>query len=64
MPLERKDVEAYVDATLKMIELEIDPNWREAVITNLMVNGKAAADVAAFKLPDDIMPAPGFDPDG
>ncbi len=59
-----QDMSAYVDAALDVIGLEIAPEWRDAVVKNLTVTAKVAADVAAFDLPDGQLPAPVFDPEG
>lgn len=62
MAQDPKQLSAYVDAALDVIGLNVTPEWRAAVVANLTVTAKAAADIAAFDLPDDQLPAPIFEP--
>lgn len=52
------DLDAYIDAAAKALELPLDPAWKPEVRANLAVTLRLAAFVAAFDLPDDAEPAP------
>ncbi len=54
------DLDAYIDASAKLLGLTIDPVWKDAVRANLAVTVRMGAIVAAFPLPDEAEPAPVF----
>ena len=54
------DLDAYIDASAKLLGLTIDPAWKDAVRANLAVTVRMGAIVAAFPLPDEAEPAPVF----
>jgi hypothetical protein len=49
-----------IDAAARALDLPIEPEWTNAVKTNLQVTLGHAANVAEFKLPDEAEPAPVF----
>jgi hypothetical protein len=53
---------AAIDAMLPLIGLLIEPAWREPVIGNLKAVSAAARLVLEFPLPDELEPAPRFEP--
>jgi hypothetical protein len=56
------DAAAYVDATAALIGLPIDPAHRPGVILNMERIAEMAAMVMEFPLPDEVEPAPVFQP--
>lgn len=56
------DAEAYLDAALAAMGLEIDPAWRQAVLANLARNAEIAKLFLDFPLDDGEEPAPVFVP--
>lgn len=56
------DAEAHVDHMAKVLDLDIDPAWRPAVVATLAATAKIAALVLEFPLDDHIEPAPVFEP--
>ena len=59
---DREQWDAYLEAAAKLLGLTVRPEWREAVISHLIVNAGAAGAVADFKAPESCLPAPEFDP--
>ena len=51
------DLETYIDAARKLLELPLEPDWLEAIRTNLDVTLKHGRYVEAFPLPDESEPA-------
>jgi hypothetical protein len=62
MPERVVDPETYVDAAAALIGLPIDPAHRPGVVLNLERIAQMAALVMEFPLPEDIEPAPVFEP--
>ncbi len=56
------DAEAYLDTSAAAMSLHIDPEWRPAVLDNLMRSRQIAQAVLTFPLPDTIEPASVFKP--
>lgn len=56
------DAEAHADHMAKVLDLEIDAEWRPTVVTTLAATAKIAALVLEFPLDDHIEPAPVFEP--
>ena len=56
------DIEAYVDATARLIGLTLNPAHRPGVVVNLGRIAAMAALVMEFPLPGDTEPAPVFTP--
>jgi len=56
------DAQAYVDAAARLIGLPLDPAHRPGVIANLERIAQMAALVMEFRLPDEIEPAPVYEP--
>jgi hypothetical protein len=56
------DAEVHVDHMAKILDLEIDPEWRPTVVTTLSATARIAALVTEFPLDDHIEPAPVFEP--
>ncbi len=54
------ETDAFMDASAAALGLAIQPEWREAVRTNLAVTFRMAALVLDFELPDEAEPAPVF----
>ncbi len=54
------DIDAFMDASARMLGLPIDPAWKAAIRENLTVIVKHADKVANFPLPDEAEPAPLF----
>jgi 1-carboxybiuret hydrolase subunit AtzG-like protein len=50
----------FIDAAARMLDLPLEPEWRESVKANLQVTLRQAGLVAEFALPDDGEPAPVF----
>lgn len=56
------DAEAFLDATAAAMNLQIAPEWRPAVLDNLLRSRQIAQAVLSFPLPDEIEPASVFKP--
>ena len=56
------DAEAFLDAAAAAMNLSIDPEWRPAVLDNLLRSRQIAQAVLSFPLPDEIEPASSFKP--
>lgn len=56
------NISEYVDQTAKLIDLPIDPEYREGVISNLEQIAAIAKLITEFPLTDEIEIAPVFDP--
>lgn len=56
------DAEAFMDAAAAAMGLEIAPEWRPAVLDNLIRSRQIAKAVLDFPLPDEIEPASVFKP--
>lgn len=54
------DLDEFVNAAAKALQLPLDPAWQAAVRFNLDVSLKFARLVNEFPLPDDTEPAPVF----
>jgi Protein of unknown function (DUF4089) len=54
------DLDAYIDASAKILGLAIAPEWWAAVRANLAVTIRMGALVEDFALPDEAEPAPVF----
>jgi hypothetical protein len=52
----------FVGAAAEALALPIRPEWLAAITANLEVNLRMAALVAEFPLPDELAPAPVFEP--
>ena len=50
----------FINTAACMLDLPLEPEWREAVKANLQVTLRQAGLVAEFALPDDAEPAPAF----
>jgi hypothetical protein len=57
-PLDQLD--EFIGAAARVLEISLDLEWTPAVKSNLEVTLKHAAVVAEFDLPDDVEPAPIF----
>jgi len=53
-------LDELIDAAARVLELPIEPAWKAAVKTNLLVTLRHGAHVAEFALADDAEPAPVF----
>jgi hypothetical protein len=56
------DPEAMIAALLPATGIPLDPAWRAAVAANLRAAAAIAANLQGFPLPDDVEPAPVFEP--
>jgi hypothetical protein len=54
------DLDSYLDASARVLGLEVAPEWRAAVRANLAVTFRLAGVVTDFDLPDEAEPAPVF----
>ena len=57
-----KDREAALDATIALLGLTIEPDWREAILAHMKVTAEAAQFVLEFPLEDDVESAAVFQP--
>ena len=57
---EPADLDAFLDASARMLELPLDPAWKPAIRDNLKVIFAHAEKVMNFPLPDEAEPAPVF----
>lgn len=55
------DAQAVIDALGPMIGIEIAPEYREGIATNLKLTAEFAQIVLSFHLDDDNQPAPVFE---
>jgi hypothetical protein len=58
--LTNAELEAFKDASAVVLGLTIDPSWRAAVRSNLLVTFRLGQIVRDFELPDEAEPAPVF----
>jgi hypothetical protein len=58
--LSADNLDAFIAAAAKALDLPVDPAWHPAIRFNLDVTLRLAALVADFPLPDDAEPAPVF----
>jgi hypothetical protein len=56
------DAEAYLEATAAAMNLTIAPDWKSAVLDNLIRSRQIAQAVLNFPLPDTVEPASIFKP--
>ncbi|MCW0232272.1 MAG: DUF4089 domain-containing protein [Ferrovibrio sp.] len=56
------DAEAYLEAAAAAMGLDIAPEWKPAVLDNLVRSRQIAQAVLSFPLPDTIEPASVFKP--
>jgi len=54
------DMDAFIEALARAVELPLDPTWKPAVRENLKVIFAHASKVSEFPLPDEAEPAPVF----
>jgi hypothetical protein len=54
------ELEAFMDASAVVLGLTIEPAWRAAVRSNLLVTFRLGQLVQDFELPDEAEPAPVF----
>lgn len=57
---ERDEFDAWLDANTALLDLVVEPEWRESVRLHLRITRDLAQRVMEFPLPDDIDPAPVF----
>ena len=55
-----EEIDAFIDACASVLELPIDPAWKQTVGANLSVIFAHARRLAEFPLPDEAEPAPVF----
>lgn len=56
------DVQTYIDQTAALLGLYVPPEIRPSVVENFERIRAIAQPVLDFELPDDLTPAPQFDP--
>ncbi|WP_244459040.1 DUF4089 domain-containing protein [Roseomonas fluvialis] len=56
------DPEAIIAALLPATGIPVDPAWRVAIAANLRIAGTIAEALKSFPLPDEVEPAPIFEP--
>jgi hypothetical protein len=56
------DAEAYLEAAAAALGLQIEPEWKPAVLDNLQRSRQIAQAVLNFPLPDTVEPASVFRP--
>jgi len=56
------DAEHHVDHMWAVLDLKIEPEWRDSVIAYMANTAEAAATVMDFPLDDDVEIAPTFKP--
>jgi hypothetical protein len=59
-PAARDQLDDFIDAAARALDLPLEPAWRAAVKSNLDVTLRLATLFADFPLPDDSEPAPVF----
>jgi Protein of unknown function (DUF4089) len=52
----------FIDAAAQALALPVEPAWKPAVRANLDVTLRLARLVDAFELPDELEPAPVYEP--
>jgi len=55
------ELDAFIDACARALDLPLDPLWKPAIRSNLGVIFTHAGKVADFALPDEAEPAPVFE---
>ncbi|HEY1315397.1 MAG TPA: DUF4089 domain-containing protein [Steroidobacteraceae bacterium] len=60
MAIPPDQLDEFIAAAARALEIPLDPEWKPAVKSNLDVTLKHAAVVAEFEMPDDAEPAPIF----
>ena len=60
MAIPPDQLDEFIAAAARALEIPLDPEWKPAVKSNLDVTLKHAAVAAEFELPDDAEPAPIF----
>jgi Protein of unknown function (DUF4089) len=55
-------LDAYIEATARLLELPLSPAWKASVTANLETILRVSAVFADFPLPDEAEPAPVFVP--
>ncbi|MDP4027237.1 DUF4089 domain-containing protein [Methylobacterium sp. NEAU 140] len=55
-------LDAVVDAMLPLLGLAAEPGWRGPILQNFRMVSGAARLVLEFPLPDELEPAPRFEP--
>jgi len=55
-------LDAFIDVAARALALPVEPAWKPAIRANLDVTLRLARLVDEFDLPDDIEPAPVFEP--
>jgi hypothetical protein len=60
MTAEPDQLDMFVDAAARALDLAVEPAWKPAIKANLEVTLRLAALFADFPLPDDAEPAPIF----
>jgi hypothetical protein len=55
---QRMDIDAFLIAGARLLDLTIQPEWREAIRFHLALSLDHARNVAALPLPDEAEPAP------
>ena len=56
------DAAAHVEHMAKVMDLDIRPEWRDAVVATMAATAAVAALVLSFPLDDHVEPAPVFEP--
>ena len=57
---ETDPLDAFIEASARVLDLPVDPAWRPAIKANLAVTLRLTALVSEFKLPDEAEQAPVF----
>jgi Protein of unknown function (DUF4089) len=58
--LTNAELEAFMDASAVVLRLTIEPAWRAAVRSNVLVTFRLGQLIWDFELPDEAEPAPVF----
>jgi hypothetical protein len=58
--MDARELDAFIAAAARALDLPLAPEWQEAVRFNLDVTLRHAALVGDFPLPDEAEPAPVF----
>ena len=61
MQTEEDDLDQYIEAASKALELPIEPEWLPAIKANLAVTLRLGNEVASFPLPNEAEPASVFE---
>ena len=56
------DAAAHVEHMAKVMDFDIRPEWRDAVVATMAATAAVAALVLSFPLDDHVEPAPVFEP--